>query len=213
MDAVVFDCDGVLVDSETRLVSIDRRMFAELGWEMTEEEVHARFVGRSAAEYDAEVRAHIPDLAEDWREPYRPLFERALAEELEAIPGVERVIETLAVPIAVASNSSHRRVRTSLELAGLLPHFDGRIVGADDVRNGKPAPDVYLEAARLLGVAPANCVAVEDSPTGVRAARAAGMAVLGFVNGHTRADSLRTAGATTFTAMEDLPELLARTGG
>lgn len=209
MDAVVFDCDGVLVDSETRLVEIDQRMLADLGWHMTVEEVHARFVGKTAEHYLAEIRRNVPDLPANWRDPYLPLIERALREELEAIPGVQEVISGFSVPIAVASNSSRRRVRDSLRLVGLLRYFTGRIVSAEDVAEGKPAPDVYLRAAELLQVAPAACIAVEDSATGVRAARSAGMTVFGSVDGLTPAHTLQAAGARTFAAMEDLPGMLS----
>jgi HAD superfamily hydrolase (TIGR01509 family) len=208
MDAVVFDCDGVLVNSEAPLVAIDQRMLADLGWEMTLEEVHTRFVGMSADAYLAEVRRHVPRLPENWREPYLPLIEKALHDDLEMIPGVEDAIRSVEVPIAVASNSSRRRVHKSLEFVGLLKYFGDRVVSAEDVPKGKPAPDVYLEAARILGVGPEKCVAIEDSPTGVRAARAAGMTVLGYANGLTSKDALRGAGATTFTDMSDLPGLL-----
>lgn len=208
MEAVIFDCDGVLVDSETRLVEIDQRLLADLGWHMTVEEVHARFVGKTEEHFVAEIERNVPNLPANWREPYVPLYTRALEEELEVIPGVEQVISALTVPTAVASNSSRRRVRTSLELVGLLRYFDGRIVSAEDVPRGKPAPDVYLRAADLLAVPPTACVAVEDSVTGASAARAAGMTVFGYVDGLTPADALRGTGARTFTSMDDLPDLL-----
>lgn len=207
-EAVVFDCDGVLVDSETRIVAIDQRMLADLGHELTLEEVHARFVGMTEEAYLAEVERMVGELPAGWREPYRPLYEQALGEELQAIPGVERAIAAISLPTAVASNSSRARVRRSLELVGLWDHFDGRIASAEDVPRGKPAPDVYLRAAAILDVAAPTCIAVEDSPTGVRAARAAGMTVLGYVDGLTPGHVLRAEGATTFAAMDDLPGLV-----
>ncbi|MGO4595182.1 HAD family hydrolase [Leifsonia sp. 2TAF2] len=206
--AVIFDCDGVLVDSEAPIVSIDQRMLADFGVELTLEEIHARFVGMTEAAYLAEVEQLVGTLPADWREPYRPLYERALGEDLRAIPGVEEVVAGLTVPTAVASNSAHPRIRRSLQRVGLLDYFDGRIVSAQDVPHGKPAPDVYLKAAGMLRVLPSACVAIEDSSTGVRAARAAGMRVLGFVDGLTPGRALRAAGAITFTSMDEVPQLL-----
>lgn len=208
--AVVFDCDGVLVDSEAPVVAIDQIMLRDFGVHLSLGEIHARFVGMTEAAYVAEVERMVGPLPPDWREPYRHLYDRALGEDLRAIAGVGAVIERLTVPTAVASNSDHPRIRRSLEHVGLLRHFDGRIVSAQDVPRGKPAPDVYLRAAELLGVSPEACVAVEDSPTGVRAARAAGMRVFGYVDGLTPREALREEGATTFDAMGDLVELIDR---
>jgi HAD superfamily hydrolase (TIGR01509 family) len=210
-DAVVFDCDGVLVDSETPLVAIDQLMLADLGWKLTREELHARFVGHTADYFEAEVARHVGPLKPNWREPYRHLIDHALREDLVPIDGVRHVVTTLDVPVAVASNSSRKRVRESLAIVGLLQFFDGRIVSAEDVPHGKPAPDVYLRAADLLRIPPARCAAIEDSATGVNAARLAGMTVFGYADGLTSIDTLRTAGAVTFSSMAELPDLLRRT--
>ncbi|MCY1693518.1 HAD family hydrolase [Curtobacterium sp. SL109] len=207
--AVVFDCDGVLVDSEAPLAAIDQRMLADLGWQMTLQEVHDRFVGHTAAHFVEEVERHLGGLPVGWREPYEPLVHRALHEDLQAVDGVLDVLAGLDVPVAVASNSSHARVRESLALVGLLQHFGDLVVGSDDVVQGKPAPDVYLRAADLLAVPPTTCVAVEDSVTGVRSARAAGMTVFGYAAGLTAPGPLRAAGAVTFSSMAELPALLS----
>jgi len=206
--AVVFDCDGVLVDSEAPVIAIDQRMLADFGVELTLEEVHARFVGITEAAYHAEIEKMVGQLPDGWRDPYHSLYLRALHEDLQPIAGVGDVIAGLTLPTAVASNSSRIRVRESLELVGLLHFFDDRIVSAEDVPHGKPAPDVYLRAAELLRVPAASCVAVEDSTTGVRAARSAGMTVLGYVDGLTPGHALRSAGAITFGSMTELPALL-----
>lgn len=211
--AVVFDCDGVLVDSEAPLVEIDQRMLADLGWQLSAQEVHDRFVGRSAAEFVEEVERHLGTLPADWRVPYEPLVHRALHEDLRAVAGVREAIAAVDRPVAVASNSTHVRVRESLGSVDLLQHFHDRIVGFDDVPHGKPAPDVYLRAAELLAVPPSRCVAVEDSVTGVRAAVAAGMRVLGYAAGLAAPGPLRAAGAVPFTSMSELAGIVRRLDG
>ncbi len=210
MKAVIFDCDGVLVDSETRLAAIELEMLADFGCKVTIEEFNARFVGLTEQDYRFEIEREIGALPSNWREPYRGRRERALREELQAVPGVKSVVESLAVPIAVASNSARTRVRDALELVDLLQYFNEKIVTSEDVPMGKPAPDVYIRAAEILGVAPTCCVAIEDSPIGVRAARRAGMTVFGYVNGLAAEAVLRAEGAKTFDSMADLPELLTR---
>jgi HAD superfamily hydrolase (TIGR01509 family) len=213
MDAVVFDCDGVLVDSERLQVAIDRLVYAELGWDASLDEIAERFVGKTGALFDAELRAVLPGLAIGWREPYEHLYERAMRDDLRAVDGVRDALQSIDVPAAVASNSDRRTLLQSLSTTSLLDHFDGRVVSAEDVAHPKPAPDVYLRAAALLGVAPTRCLAVEDSPTGVAAARAAGMRVLGYGGGLTPPDRLRDAGATVFTSMDELPALVASCSG
>lgn len=209
MDAIVFDCDGVLVDSERLLVAVHQHVFKEMGWSASTDEIAERFVGKSGPHFQAAVRAVFGELPDDWRDPYNHLYERALREELKAIDGVEAALQRLHLPKAVASNSKRGRVIQSLTTTRLLHHFDGRIVGADDVGQPKPAPDVYLGAASLLGVPPHRCIAVEDSPTGVAAAKAAGMYVLGFGGGLTERGVLSAAGAHVFMSMEELPPLVS----
>jgi HAD superfamily hydrolase (TIGR01509 family) len=209
VDAIVFDCDGVLVDSERLMVSVHQHVFKDLGWSASIEEIAERFVGMSGPHFQAAVRAVLGELPDDWREPYNHLYERALREELKPIDGVEAALQRLDLPKAVASNSKRSRVIQSLTTTGLLHHFDGRMVGADDVAQPKPAPDVYLRAASLLGFPPSRCIAVEDSPTGVAAATAAGMYVLGFGGGLTEPGVLSAAGAHVFMSMEELPPLVS----
>jgi HAD superfamily hydrolase (TIGR01509 family) len=212
VDAIVFDCDGVLVDSERLLVTVHQHVFKDLGWSASTEEIAERFVGKSGPHFQAAVRAVLGELPDDWRDPYNHLYERALREELKPIDGVAAALQALHLPKAVASNSKRSRVMQSLTTTRLLHHFDGRIVGADDVGQPKPAPDVYLRAAGLLGVRPSRCIAVEDSPTGVAAAKAAGMYVLGFGGGLTEPSVLSAAGAHVFMSMEELPPLVSMLG-
>lgn len=211
VDLVIFDCDGVLVDSERLSIEVDRRVLADLGWSLSKDEILHRFVGRSSAHFRAEVEAHLGrPLADDWETPYQPWYVDAFARELTAVPGVSTALDEIEIATCVASSGTHAKIRRTLGLTGLLPRFEGRIFSADDVLHGKPAPDLFLHAADRLGVSPARCTVVEDSRFGVRAARAAGMRVLGYAGGLTPADWLEREGATVFTDMLELPELLGR---
>ncbi|MFJ4174162.1 HAD family hydrolase [Microbacterium sp. NPDC089696] len=209
IDLVIFDCDGVLVDSERISVDIDRRVLARFGWSLTNEEIVHRFVGRSDAHFRAEVEQHLGHtLDDDWAAPFEEWYREAFERDLIAVPGVRAAIEALDLATCVASSGSHAKIRRSLTLTGMLSHFDGRIFSADDVRDGKPAPDLFLHAAAQLGVAPGRCVVVEDSRFGVQAARAAGMRVLGYAGGITPGEWLEDEGAIVFTDMRELPDML-----
>ncbi|WP_309065280.1 HAD family hydrolase [Microbacterium sp.] len=212
---VIFDCDGVLVDSERLSVEIDRRVLSDLGWELTRGEIVHRFVGRSNAHFRAEVEAHLGrELPEDWEAPYQRWYIEAFERELRAVPGVEAALDVISAPTCVASSGTHEKIRMMLGHTGLLPRFEGRIFSAVDVENGKPAPDLFLHAAANLGVAPEYCVVIEDSRFGVEAARAAGMHSFGFAGGLTPASWLAGENTTVFDDMADLPGLLGmRTPG
>lgn len=206
-DLVIFDNDGVLVNSEPLAVLTDIEMLRAEGLEMTEQEIVDGFLGRDfdALVEHAAARLGRP-LGADFRERFHArLFERFEA-ELEPVPGVERVLEGLTVPYCVASSGSHARIRRSLALAGLLEHFEGRIFSVDDVGRGKPHPDLFLHAASVLGADARACVVIEDSPAGIEAAHAAGMTVLGFA-ALTPAERLAGADAV-FADMSELPDLL-----
>lgn len=209
IDLVVFDCDGVLVDSERISVDIDRRVLDDLGWSLTTDEIIHRFVGRSDAHFRAEIERHRGRaLDDDWAAPYEEWYRDAFERDLVAVPGIEEALDVVDLATCVASSGSHAKIRRSLTLTGLLAHFDGRIFSADDVRDGKPAPDLFLHAATRLGVPPERCIVVEDSRFGVQAARAAGMRVLGYAGGITPGEWLEVEGATVFTDMRELPALL-----
>jgi HAD superfamily hydrolase (TIGR01509 family) len=209
-DLVIFDCDGVLVDSERIAVRIDALVLAELGWPLSEQEVIERFVGRPEAYMVEQIELALGrELAADWDAAYRPLYREAFEAELEPVDGVIEALDGIPAPTCVASSSSHERLRHTLGLTGLLERFDGRIFSADDVRNGKPAPDLFLHAAATLGADPARCAVVEDSRYGVEAARAAGMRAFGYAGGLTAADRLAGPATTVFDDMRELPALLA----
>jgi HAD superfamily hydrolase (TIGR01509 family) len=208
-DLVIFDCDGVLVDSERIGVKIDVRVLAELGWPLTEAEVIERFVGRSEAYMVSEIEAELGrSLPAGWEEPFRAQYHEAFEAELAPVDGLLAALDAIAAPTCVASSSTHERLRYSLGLTGLLERFDGRIFSTEDVAKGKPAPDLFLHAAVTLGADPARCAVVEDSRYGVEAARAAGMRAFGYAGGVTPAERLRGPATTVFHDMDELPGLL-----
>lgn len=186
---VIFDCDGVLVDSERLGVDIDVRAITTLGWPITRDEVISRFLGRSEADAIAEIEAYLghpvaADFAEQWEADYRLAF----AKSLEAVPGVDAAIAAVREAghaVCVASSGGHGKIRRNLGLTGLAHHFGEHIFSAADVPNGKPAPDLFLHAASSMGFVPNRCVVVEDSQHGVAGAKAAGMRVVGFAGGIT----------------------------
>jgi HAD superfamily hydrolase (TIGR01509 family) len=211
-DLVIFDCDGVLVDSERISVRVGVEVLAEHRWHLTEDDFAARFVGCSVEEFERGIAEHLgADLAREWDHRYAHRFREAFESDLEAVHGVVEVLQSLkahGVPTCVASNSDHRHIDHVLELAGLKDQLAGRVFSARDVAAGKPAPDLFLHAAYTLGTAPEDCVVVEDSPFGAEAARAAGMRCYGYAGGLTPADRLSARGAHTFHHMTDLIELL-----
>ncbi|WP_372983626.1 HAD family hydrolase [Microbacterium sp.] len=210
IDLVIFDCDGVLVDSERLSIEVDRRVLADLGWELSSDEIVHRFVGRSAAYFRSEIESFLGSpLRDDWEATYQPWYVAAFA-ELIAVDGVERALDEIVTATCVASSGTHAKIRRTLGMTGLLPRFEGRIFSVDDVVVGKPAPDLFLQAADRLGVHPEHCAVVEDSRFGVRAARAAGMRVYGYAGGLTPAEWLEQEGAVVFADMRDLPDLLGR---
>jgi HAD superfamily hydrolase (TIGR01509 family) len=208
---IIFDCDGVLVDSEPLSMRIDCEILAEAGVPMDEAEAHRRFVGKTFAAMIADVSrefgAVFPEgVSTDKDRRLLELFER----ELRPVTGVEATLREIGGAPSVASNSPAERVREALRMTGLTPFFENRIVTFEHVARGKPEPDIFLEAARRAGVAPAACLVVEDSVTGVTAAHRAGCLVLGFTGTHPHparhARALIAAGASA--AFHDMRELI-----
>jgi HAD superfamily hydrolase (TIGR01509 family) len=182
---VVFDCDGVLVDSERLNVDLDVLAIGELGWPITREEVIARHVGLSEADATADIESVIGrPIPPEWLARWRGLYQAAYDTELAAVPGVAAAIEELVADgwAACVATSGERsatwRKLTRCRLEGWFT--DASVFTAADVVRGKPAPDLFLWAAQRMGFAPERCVVVEDSPHGVAAARAAGMPCIGF---------------------------------
>src|SRR5688572_9430559 len=211
LELVIFDCDGVLVDSERIAVRTDVKVLAKLGWVLTEAECIERFVGLSDKSVRAAIEAHLGRaLPDDWDHEFQSLYRDAFAAELTPVPGVMEALARITLPTCVASSSSHDKLRFTLGLTGLYERFAGRIFSAYDVARGKPAPDLFLHAASRMGVEPAACAVVEDSRYGVQAARAAGMRAFGFAGGLTPASWLEGPGTVVFSEMRQLPTLLAR---
>jgi HAD superfamily hydrolase (TIGR01509 family) len=212
-ELVIFDCDGVLVDSERLTVGVEARLLTELGWPHTVEQVVERWMGRTSSYQLGEIEARLGReamLSFDARsgEELLQAFER----ELRAVEGIEQVVERLqaaGISTCVASSGTHKKMRHTLGLTGLYDIFEGRIYSATEVAHGKPAPDLFLHAARQMGVRPSGCVVVEDSVYGVRAARAAGMTAYGFAGGLTPAEALVAEGAVVFHEMAELVDVLA----
>jgi HAD superfamily hydrolase (TIGR01509 family) len=211
-ELVIFDCDGVLVDSERLGLRIDQEFVAGLGWPLTEAEIVDRFVGRTVADVVADIEAHVgpvpPETLERWADQYRKRF----ATDLVVVDGIVEALDELERQNAVtcvASSSTHSSLRRKLDLTGLWQRFEGRIFSATDVANGKPAPDVFLYAAEHFGAEPRRCAVVEDSRHGVEAARAAGMRVFAYAGGVTPAGRLEGRDTVVFTDMRELPAMLA----
>ncbi len=206
-DLVIFDCDGVLVDSERLATRTEAEILSGLGWRLTESEIVERFVGRSAAYMHGEIERHL-GRSVDWDAEFEPRYQEIFRLELVPVPGVVDALDQITAPTCVASSGSHERMELTLGIAGLFDRFDGRIYSVDEVERGKPAPDIFLHTANQMGVTPGRCAVVEDSVSGVTAGLAAGMAVFAFSGGVTSASSLSIDGAIVFDDMGVLPELL-----
>jgi HAD superfamily hydrolase (TIGR01509 family) len=216
-DAVLFDCDGVLVDSEPITNAVLRDMLEELGWRLTIEECMRIFIGKALKDERALIEAHTGQpLSEAWLVRFRERRNERLMRDVAAVPGAVHVAatlhESLAGRIACASGADRFKVELQLDKCGLMPYFRGRVFSGHELPRSKPAPDVYLAAAAALGIAPPLCAVVEDTVTGVAAGVAAGATVFGYSPpqaGHGAPQALREAGAVEiFTDMARLPELL-----
>jgi HAD superfamily hydrolase (TIGR01509 family) len=211
VELVIFDCDGVLIDSERLAVEVDVLVLHELGWPLSKAEVIERFVGRSDRDTQAAIEAHLGrELPAGWEARYKQLQRQAFAAELAPVEGVVEALDRITLPSCVASSGTHEYLRYTLGLTGLYERFAERIFSAEDVARGKPAPDLFLHAAQRMAAKPTGCVVVEDSRSGVQAARAAGMRVVAFAGGLTPAELLAGPNTTVFEDMRELPEILAQ---
>jgi HAD superfamily hydrolase (TIGR01509 family) len=211
--AVLFDCDGVLADSEAIATELLLEDLAARGWRLTHAEADSRFLGLSLPMMLPAVEAEVGALPAGWARDLAARLAAEMAERVAPIPGaLEAVAAVAAMGLghAVGSNSSRGELAAKLARLGLAATFAGRVVSHEDVPRGKPAPDIWLRCAALVGAAPAACVVVEDSVTGVRAARAAGMRVLGYAPAGSPAGgaALAAEGAEPFADMAALPTLI-----
>jgi HAD superfamily hydrolase (TIGR01509 family) len=181
---VIFDCDGVLVDSEYLSATMLIEVFAEIGITLDLPFVYANFVGHSFATVASKyARLHGTNVPENFEYDYRVRLLQSFEGRLKAMANIETVLDSLMVPYCLASGSSPTRVKRSLEIAGLINRFEGRVFTTNMVKRGKPEPDIFFHAAKAMNVHPHNCLVVEDSTTGVTAAKAAGMLTWQFTGG------------------------------
>ena len=211
---VIFDCDGVLVDSELITNRVFAQMLNELGIALTLEDMFERFVGRSMPQcLEIITKLLGRPVPQQFVSEYHARSAAALRSELKTVPGIETVLAEIRTPYCVASSGTHEKMHTTLGITGLLPQFRGKMYSVTEVAQSKPFPDVFLYAAHQQGVMPADCAVIEDTPTGVRAGVAAGMTVFGYC-ALTPKQRLIEAGAHhTFERMRDLPDMLCGAGG
>ena len=216
IDLIIFDCDGVLVDSEVISCRAHADVLTRHGYPITSEQVFARFLGRSTRQANLEIETELGrKLPEAYHSDLQDELFRSFEADLEAIRGIHDVLDVVAQRVCLASSGSHERMQVSLGSTGLYERLTPNIFSASQVKNGKPAPDLFLFAAKEMGVAPERCVVIEDSLAGIAGARAAGMTVFGFCGGSHcgdgHAETLREAGADlTFADMHQLPDLVRR---
>lgn len=207
---VIFDCDGVLVDSEVLAIDLTRSALVELGWDLSLDEVVARFVGRRHDEVHRDIEEHFGGaLPPGWEQQNTRHLREVFRERLRPVPGIVDALPRIDLPMCVASSGSVEKMRFTLELTGLWDTFAGHVFSATEVAHGKPAPDLFLHAAKSMGWEPRNCVVVEDSVYGVQAGRAAGMQVIGYAGGVTPASRLALPGVIVIHDMRDLPEVVS----
>ncbi len=208
---VIFDCDGVLVDSEGASNRVVAEEITTLGWPMTAAESAALFVGHLLSDIPAVILRYTGrHVSPGWVDHLRDRLIAILGTELSAIPGAHEALGStaaLGLPYRIASNSSHEEMAAKFERVAMTSLVEGRVHSAQDVPNGKPAPDVFLHAAAAAGVPPSACLVVEDSVPGAQAARAAGMACIGLAP-HGDDPALRAAGAVLIRSLAELPAIL-----
>lgn len=207
---VIFDCDGVLIDSELLACRAVAECLSEGGIAVSADEILERYTGISWAGMIADLETRHGPLPNDLDERYRRLFWPILERELRPIPGICALLDSLTCSVCVASSGRPERLKYALSLVGLYDRFHPHIFSAVEVPRGKPAPDLFLHAAARMGAAPARCVVVEDSVPGVIAAVAAGMTVIGFVGAsHCRpADAGRLIAHGAAAVIDDITKLL-----
>ncbi len=219
VELVIFDCDGVLIDSEMISARVLLSKLAAYGVDVDFAHFRTHFLGRSFPKVAAEVRQqHDVALPDDFEQSYRSALLAAFEVELKAMTGVIEAVSELSVASCVATSSSPPRVKRSLQIAGLDTYFGERIFTASEVKNGKPAPDLFLHAARRMGADPRRCLVIEDSVPGLAAGLAAGMQVWQFTGGsHLGGEAAEMAGIEILGEWsqfaQKLPELFGRGRG
>jgi HAD superfamily hydrolase (TIGR01509 family) len=220
-EAILFDCDGVLVESEAITNGLLCRMLNERGWALTPEDCVHHFLGKAVRDNQALIEHHTgKPLTGAWMREFRARRDAALLEQMTAVDGVHEALEQLVAHygtrMAVASGADRGKVELMLRKVNLMRHFEGRIFSGHETPRSKPFPDVYLAAAAALGADPKRCVVIEDTPTGVKAGVAAGATVFGFAPSDPirvamhgdGADLLAHGAKSVFRNMAELPALL-----
>jgi HAD superfamily hydrolase (TIGR01509 family) len=212
---VIFDCDGVLIDSEAVSMNIDQSLLAGCGVAISIAEMHRRFVGKTFQAMIDEIEAEQGvSLPKDLEARKDDLMIAEYRRSLQPVLGVREALDQISLPKSIGTNGPRVRALLALDVTGIAQHFDGRMTTFEDVKEGKPAPDVYLLAAKRAGVKPEQCVVVEDSLTGLMAAVAAGCYAVGFTGSHAHPDehALALAGLGAkhiIHHMADLPRLVS----
>ena len=218
-ELVIFDCDGVLVDSEALSVKALLGMIAQAGGDVSEDSAYEHFLGKSLKSVREILGSDFGvEITDQHLTAMRVELMRKFREELKPMPGIAQVLPRLGVPVCVASSGTLDRIRYALDITGLLGLLEPHLYSAAMVAKGKPAPDLFLHAAASMRAHPQQCVVVEDSPAGIAAARAAGMRVLAFTGGtHAGNPALKARLASSepdfiFADMLQLPDLIAGLG-
>lgn len=205
---ILFDCDGVLVDSEEISIGTLVSMAKSHGANIDENEAHQLFLGKSL-EFCFEYIANLAnkELPENFEDDFRDRTFEAFAKDLQPTKGIHELLSKINVPVAVASNGPADKIRHNLTTTKLIDRFEGAIFSAYDINSWKPNPELYLHAAKTMGFDVKDCVVIEDSPAGVQAALAGGFAVFGFTN-HANFDALQQMNIPLFDDMANLDLLL-----
>lgn len=207
IDLVIFDNDGVVVDSELLANRVLSDLLTESGHPTSIEECIRDYMGGTLAGVHASIRKRTgEELPAAFDDHYHRRLFAVFSTDLRPVPGIESVLSELDIPYCLASSGTFDRIHRSLSVTGLSGYFSGRIFSAEQVAHGKPAPDLFLHVAETLAVPASRCIVIEDSPNGVAAARSAGMAVLGYA-GLTPAQRLHDADVI-FVTMDELPALI-----
>jgi HAD superfamily hydrolase (TIGR01509 family) len=205
---IIFDSDGVLVDSETLSAKVFQEMAMELGFELDFETAVEQFSGNSMKMNLQFIRENIEmTLPENFEKEFRRRTYEVFKTDLKAVPGIVELIRKVRTPFCVASSGPMEKIRLNLELAGLLEYFEGRIFSSYDIGKWKPDPGIFIHAAKEMGCAPEACVVVEDSAAGIRAAVAGGFKVYGLARRQNK-ELFKQLGAVTFDDMNTLEKLL-----
>ncbi|MBM6550338.1 HAD family hydrolase [Marinomonas ostreistagni] len=208
-EAILFDCDGVIVDTESLSSQILKQQLREIGLDLDDHTMHTQFAGFTTAENMQLVEQMLGrSVPNGFLEQYRQAFHSSILSHLEPIQGVRQLLSKIDKPIAMATNANRHEMNLKLELIGLTETFSTRFA-VDDVEHGKPAPDLYLKAAAALNVAPEHCIVIEDSVAGIRAGVAAGATVLAYSDVISRDAQLAAGASATFNSMKELEALLA----